>query len=157
MNRRLVLHAHPSPGLMALVFHVALFFQIVGWVYAERLPSPSDASVAPTPATLDGPNTSLKPMIPIIVGSVIAGFVGFLLIVFAGMYLVRRRRTKDVDNMVEGAHFPTVGYNQSYPISPPMSARSRMSPPYTGYSYWEKPDERAPAVPPGLPILPVRS
>ncbi|CAE6477310.1 hypothetical protein RSOLAG22IIIB_12326 [Rhizoctonia solani] len=133
---------------MALTFYVALFFQIVGWVYAE-VSSTTTTPVVPTAAILDGPNTSLKPMIPIIIGSALGGFFGFSLIIFGGIYLLRRRRSKDVDDMVEGAHFPT--------MSPPISARSQMYPTYTGYSYWEKADENIPPVPPGLPTRPIRS
>ncbi|CAE6471848.1 unnamed protein product [Rhizoctonia solani] len=134
---------------MALTFYVALFFQIVGWVYAEVVPSTTVTPVAPTAAILDGPHISLRPMIPIIIGSALGGFLGFSLIIFGGIYLLRRRRSKDVDNMVEGAHFPT--------MSPPITARSQIYPTYTGYSYWEKADENAPSVPPGLPTRPIRS
>ncbi|CAE6375545.1 unnamed protein product [Rhizoctonia solani] len=140
---------------MALTFYAVLFFQIIEWVYAERIPSTSGAPIASTYPILEGPNTSLKPLTPIIVGSALGGFLGFLVIIFGGLYLLRRRRSKDVDTVVEGAHFPTVGYNSSpSTASPPISASSQS---HYGYSYWEKAGQSAPTVPPGLPIPPIRS
>lgn len=143
---------------MALALYAALFFQVVRWVYAERLTSSTDAPMASKAPILDGPNTSLKPMLPIIIGSALGGFVGFLLVVFLGVYIVRRRRSRAVDNVVEGAHFPTMAYHSGYPnTSPPISANSQMYSPYVGYTHWEKPDESAPTMPPGLPVAIIRS
>ncbi|KAH7335041.1 hypothetical protein B0J17DRAFT_630978 [Rhizoctonia solani] len=94
---------------MALALYTAIFLQAVGWVYAERLPSSTDAPMASKVPISNGPNTSLKP------SSALGGFIGFLLVVFAGIYLVRRRRSKAVDNVVEAAHFPTMAYNSGTP------------------------------------------
>ncbi|KDN37879.1 hypothetical protein RSAG8_09853, partial [Rhizoctonia solani AG-8 WAC10335] len=120
---------------------------MVGWVYGERLPTSATPAASITPI-LEGPNTSLKPMIPIIVGSALGGFLGFLLVVFGGIYFLRRRRSRDVDSVVERAHFPTLGYNSGFPnASPATSAHSQMHHPYTGYSYRELTQVPRPCLP----------
>ncbi|KAF8691614.1 hypothetical protein RHS03_08742, partial [Rhizoctonia solani] len=146
---------------MALPLCVVLVFQVVGLVCAERPSITSDALVEPSSPISVAEHTSLEPMIPIVVASALGGFFGFLLVVFGGLYLIRRRRrSKDVSDVIEGAHFPTMAYNP-YPITrPPVSAHPREYRPHVGYDYsrWDKSDDsKTPPTPPGLPACVVRS
>ncbi|KAJ1299754.1 hypothetical protein OPQ81_000665 [Rhizoctonia solani] len=158
MKGSLVSHVHPSRRPMTLLLHLTFFIQVVGWACAEGLQTTSSVPRASSSPIVGAPHTSLKPLIPLIIGSVLGGFFGFLLIVFVVIYLVRRRRSKDVDDVVESAHFPTIAYNPNFPMtSPPISANYREYNPYVGYSHWRKPEERAPSMPPGLPVPTIRS
>ncbi|CEL58402.1 hypothetical protein RSOLAG1IB_08509 [Rhizoctonia solani AG-1 IB] len=144
-----------------LHLYAALVCQLIALVYAERLSATSDAPIPSSPPIPAAPHTNLKPMIPIIVASALGGFFGFLIVVFGGLYLIKRkRRSKDVNNVIEGAHFPTMRYN-SHPIaSPPASAGSQKYNPYAGYDYsrWDKSEDgKSPSTPPGLPACVVRS
>ncbi|CAE6455843.1 unnamed protein product [Rhizoctonia solani] len=137
---------------MALPLYVAFVFQVMGLVYAERVSTTSGAPVASSPPISATPHTNLKPMIPIIVASALGGFFGFLLVVFGGLYFIRRRgRSKDVNNVIEGAHFPTMAYN-SHPITRPSISAN----PHSGYDYsrWDKSEDgQTPSTPPGLPAI----
>ncbi|KAJ1306312.1 hypothetical protein OPQ81_011011 [Rhizoctonia solani] len=84
-----------------LLLHLTFFIQVVGWACAEGLQTTSSVPRASSSPIVGAPHTSLKPLIPLIIGSVLGGFFGFLLIVFVVIYLVRRRRSKDVDDVVE--------------------------------------------------------
>ncbi|KAF8748698.1 hypothetical protein RHS01_10662 [Rhizoctonia solani] len=148
---------------MALPLYVALVFQVVGLVVprCRRLLRMLSSSQVLLSQWRSIPVSAHQLVIPIVVASALGGFFGFLLVVFGGLYLIRRRRrSKDVSDVIEGAHFPTMAYNP-YPITrPPVSAHPREYRPHVGYDYsrWDKSDDsKTPPTPPGLPTCVIRS